>query len=479
MLNTSVISVFRTFSKEEIKRFEEFLLSPYYNKKSALINLFAIIKKYEPDYKSDSLERKKVWSKLYKGKEFNYGVMKNLIYDMNKAAEKFIELQNIEKNDLSNQLSLMQEQTDRNLNDSFEKTYKSYLNKLSEMKQDIDYFYYNYRALKIEREFYTNIRHPKAASIINEENEIEFLTLFYLIECSDAYNSFLVNASYINKDLKNENLDLFLEFSEKFNQKFPEISESSLLNLKLVLNKNDDKAYFQLKNILINNSFKFSKSFKNNLGISLMEFCSRRIMEGKTEFIKESFETTLFIFENNILLNENNGCLNQYVFNQLISTGCSLKKFDWVRQFIEDNSIKLNPLYRENFYNYAYLTLNFKMKNFAEALRFAAKMEITTPMDHVSVKRFQMMIYYESGYTDELYSIIEAFRNYVNKSTKLTDSVKSQSGNFINLTKRLSDFKFNNNNSDQSIIHKIKTDLIKSEVINKNWLIEKVNELIN
>ena len=57
MLNTSVISVFRTFSKEELKRFEEFLLSPYYNKKSAVVNLFNVIKKNEPDYNSPNLER--------------------------------------------------------------------------------------------------------------------------------------------------------------------------------------------------------------------------------------------------------------------------------------------------------------------------------------------------------------------------------------------------------------------------------------
>lgn len=477
MLNTSVISVFRTFSKAEIKRFEEFLLSPYYNKNSVLVNLFSIVKKYEPDFKSDLLDRKKVWHKLYKEKDFNYGVMKNLIYDLNKAADKFIELQSYEKNILLNQLSLMQEQFDRNLNDSFEKTLKNYKNKLSVNKQDLDYFYYNYRALKLEREFYSNIGIPKAESRISEENEIEYLTMFYLIECSDVYNSLLINASYINKNLKNENLNLFLNFSEKFEHKFREISESSLLNLKLILDENDYSVFFKLKNIFTKNSFKFSSSYNSNLGLALMEFCSRRIMEGKVEFIKEMFETSLYIFENGLLMNENNGYMNPNVFNQLISTGCSLKKFDWVRQFIEDNFKKLNPLYRENFYNYAYLTLNFKMKNFAEALHFSAKMEVASPMDHVSIKRYQMMIYFESGYTEELYSIIEAFRNYVNKSNKLTASVKSQSGNFINFTKKLSDLKFNSNNFEQSNIRKIKSDLMKSEVINKNWLMEKVNEL--
>ncbi|MBK8552408.1 MAG: hypothetical protein IPL53_15600 [Ignavibacteria bacterium] len=48
MLNTSVLFIFRTFSSGEIKRFEEFLLSPYFNKKSAVVNLYRIIKNMDP-----------------------------------------------------------------------------------------------------------------------------------------------------------------------------------------------------------------------------------------------------------------------------------------------------------------------------------------------------------------------------------------------------------------------------------------------
>ena len=178
MLNTSVISVFRTFSKEELKRFEEFLLSPYYNKKSAVVNLFNVIKKNEPDYNSPNLERKKLWSRLYKDKDFNYGVMKNLIYDLGKCADTFIELQNYEKDDKLRGMVIMKEQMNRDLNIAFERSMKGFKNLLSEMKQDFEYFYYNYRALKLEREYTAELNRPNAVKIIDEEREIEYLSLF-------------------------------------------------------------------------------------------------------------------------------------------------------------------------------------------------------------------------------------------------------------------------------------------------------------
>lgn len=479
MLNTSVISVFKTFSRDEVKRFEEFLLSPYYNKKSVLVNLFKIIKKHEPEYNSSLLDRKKIWIKLYKDKDFNYGVMKNLIYDLGKAADKFIELQNYESNEKLSGLLLMQEQMLRNLNSAFEKTFKAYNSQLSEMKQDNEYFYYYYRTLKMEREFISHLDNAKAEKRIDEEKEAEYLTLFYMNECADIYNSFLINRSYVNKELKNDNLDLFINFMDKFNHSYTEITGCSLLNLKIILDNDSDSVYKRLKNIFMNNSSKFSITFNSNLGLTLMEYCNRSIMNGKTDFVKEMYEISLFVFENSLLMNDKGGHLNPNVFTQLVSTACSLNKFEWVEKFINDNIEKIHPEYRDKFYNFAYVTLNFKMKNFNEAMDYVAKMEVKSPMDHVSIKRYQLMIYYESGYTDELYSLIEAFRSFISQNKRLTESVKLQAGKFIYFIKKFSDAKFRYFSADKYAIEKLKSELIESEVINKIWLIEKIQELNN
>ncbi|MBK7160913.1 MAG: hypothetical protein IPH77_20810 [Ignavibacteria bacterium] len=89
----------------------------------------------------------------------------------------------------------------------------------------------------------------------------------------------------MNKDFKNDNLNLFIDFMDRFDPNFKEITGCSLLNLKIILDKNNDSDYTRLKNIFINNSFKFSSSFNSNLGLTLMEYCNRSIMNGKTDFL--------------------------------------------------------------------------------------------------------------------------------------------------------------------------------------------------
>ncbi|HMS65746.1 MAG TPA: hypothetical protein PKD83_10905 [Ignavibacteria bacterium] len=98
MLNTSLLEILRTFDKAELKRFEDFVQSPYFNKKTIIIKLFKNLKKYAPDFKKDNLKREIVWKSLYPEKEFNYGVMKNLIYDLTQLVERFLAEETISNN---------------------------------------------------------------------------------------------------------------------------------------------------------------------------------------------------------------------------------------------------------------------------------------------------------------------------------------------------------------------------------------------
>jgi len=88
------------------------------------------------------------------------------------------------------------------------------------------------------------------------------------------------------------------------------------------------------------------------------------------------------------------------------------------------------------------------------------------------------MIYYESGYIEELYSLIEAFRNFISKNRKLADSVKQQAGKFVYFIKKFSDIKFNSNYDGKIKIAELKNELLNTGVINKNWLLEKADEFV-
>ena len=89
MLKSSLLEIIRTFTKQELAKLEDFVRSPYFNKKENVTKLFLEIKKYAPSFTDANLEKEEVWKKLFPGKDYNYGILKNLIFDLYGLAETF------------------------------------------------------------------------------------------------------------------------------------------------------------------------------------------------------------------------------------------------------------------------------------------------------------------------------------------------------------------------------------------------------
>lgn len=86
MQKSTVIEILRTFTQDELKEFEDFVSSPYFNKNKSINKLYDVVRKYHPDFKSDDIKKENLWKRIYPGKKYNYGTMKNLIFDLNRLA---------------------------------------------------------------------------------------------------------------------------------------------------------------------------------------------------------------------------------------------------------------------------------------------------------------------------------------------------------------------------------------------------------
>ena len=115
MLKSSLLEIIRTFSKQELIKFEDFVRSPYFNKKENVAKLFLEIKKYAPSFTDANLEKEKIWVKVFPGKEYNYGIMKNLIHELTKLSESFITIEFSTSDKLLNNTVLLQTLLERKI----------------------------------------------------------------------------------------------------------------------------------------------------------------------------------------------------------------------------------------------------------------------------------------------------------------------------------------------------------------------------
>lgn len=123
MLNSKVIDILKTFSIEELKRFGEFLNSPYHNKNKKAILLFELLSKYHADYDNKNLTKEKLYAGIFTNvtKEFNDASIRNLLSDLTVLAERYLSIMRFEKDRFEFTEKVLRELSERKLTGLFEK----------------------------------------------------------------------------------------------------------------------------------------------------------------------------------------------------------------------------------------------------------------------------------------------------------------------------------------------------------------------
>ena len=125
------------------------------------------------------------------------------------------------------------------------------------------------------------------------------------------------------------------------------------------------------------------------------------------------------------------------------------------------------------------MILNLKKKNYEDALQYLTKFKSKNEIEKITLKRFQIMIYYESGFFDELYSLIDTSKHFISNDSKVTDTAKNIFGNFLYFVQKLAELKsgITDGKKNEISLHNLKDEIMKREVSNRIWLLEKIDEL--
>ncbi len=478
MHRNSLIEILRTFTAEENKKFNDFVKSPYFNKKSTVTKLWDVIKKCSPGFTDEELKRETVWKNLFPDKEFNYGVMKNLIWDLQKLAERFIELEVYSLKKFEQKNNLLTGLLNKELTAQFEKNLKSVKSEINK-SADIDFYYYKYLFEAKEQNYFNHYRKIKEPGFCNSAPMNEYLTSNYFMKLfSENYNSLLLSKFYSKPFDSYFILEAF-KFFENSLSKDDENVLAMYFTLKILMNTDDDESYNLLKKLMTENVKKFNPVMSYNLGMSLIGYCSYNLMNGRMEFVKDQFEICRLLIENNLHNPEDLKSISGSFFVKAVNAASAVYEFDWADKFIENFKDKLQTENKEHFLLMSLITLNIKRKNFDAALSYLSKAETKELVQKVSIRRYQIMIYYELGYTEELYSLIDTAKHFISNDVKTSEAVKKTFFNFVSIVLKLINLRSDISKKERKYeLENLKNEILRSESTNKIWLMEKIEEIV-
>lgn len=475
MEKSTVIEILRTFSKEELARFGDFTLSPYHNKKSNVTKLYKILRKLAPDFPADKIVKEVLWKSVFPGKTYNYGIMKNLIYDLNKLAVKFLEFEMYSQKQFDKDLNQLDAFRLKKLNSLFIKKSAESRKNLEAQPLDNQSYYRRYLLNCSEMSLfdYTSRKFRYHFDEINESLALFYYTNQLYHNTNSIGISFFVSLP-IDKEAHNSVIEMYENSAYK--DPYTDILKFSYLAQSGEGSRED---YEKLKKVFFENYKKCAKAVQHDLATLMVNFCMQNARKGNTQFANEESIYIKLIIEDELYKAGTFVRIDQYQFVKYVVAVCEEGRYDRAEKFIEEHNHELPEDVREQYTNYSYISLNQRRGRFEDALHYISKCRNIDPADRLNLKMFEFISYYELGYYDELKALADSTNHMLRTDKYYSPTEKTYNKNYIKVISWLMDHKckVGSRYKDPDFLPNIISFIKENNMRYKLWLLRKIEEL--
>lgn len=469
MHNRKFIDLCKTLDAKELKTFEKYVHSPFFNRNKKVVQLFVLLKKHHPKYEHASLVKEKLFVKLYPKKKFSEQTFKNLLSELAKLLEGFLVYQILQEEKATQERLLLEALYVKNLP-------KQFIHKIKEAKkrqqqqpfQDIDYWQHAYT---LERYSYSFEVASKGRSLdASLSKVIEHLDYYYIAE-KLKYYAVLLNQQSFSSALSIR--DELVPTHELLNhipdlQAIPALSIYQQLVL-LLKDKNSEEQYHKVKTVLLAHPLVLPKGQMRQIYTAMINYCNKQLKSGKDIYLQEIFDWYKVMLKRKVLLVQ--GYITPPIhFRNIVRAGLRLQEIDWIENFIKENEQKLHPEYGANIGKYCSALLAFHQQNYTETLQELLSFDFNDVYNYTEHKVLLVKTYFELEEWELLENLFNSFRVYLTRDKVIPVHFQKPYLNFIRFTERLMREKVSYSPDYKAIKLAV---LAAEHIIDKEWLLNK------
>lgn len=478
MKKTKLVSLLGTFSKQEILRLDDFVKSPFFNKNKNVINLCEAVLPYWPDFESPKFTEENFFRKIFPNENFDYFKIKNVISDLYALTAEFLKISISQSRHLDSEINLLNALHDRRLDNIYSQREKKVKQQLrgAEVKDEDNYL----RQYQLER---VNIAHYKFSgssySFSSIQTEFDSFLEYSLTGLLRLYSKMLHNKNHgnINLDMKMfENVWSFARDLE-FRDNPSCMVYKQIIALELSKDENEYRNLLKIKEMYCDN---LPDEEMYYILLVQNSFAAYRLKLGDESYYTERFKAFREIIEHGFM------DTSYLIFPNVISaytSACMANEYEWAEDFLKKAQSGISPKEEKlNTINYCKGYLAYRQKDFGRALQLFSKTNFKLYLMKVMVKSYSARIYYEQNLYEQTISAVDTFRHYLKTEKMMAEEQKNAHYEFLRNLTELARLKFegiNKVNKEDLMILKKQTEKMSSNPLgSKNWLKEKINELV-
>lgn len=482
MNNSKLVKILRTFSKHEMKEFEKFISSPFFNGGRNYIPFFNQLKKFYPEFDSEKLTPEYIYSQMYPGKEFNKQIIWNMTSSMVNLAEEFLMLVSLKKNKYIRDYHTAEEFWERKLTSYYYKKLTDMESTLDKMGLDDNYFRYKTQLEKgkISYYFLEDTQHLVYDHIVKEG---DFTILAFMRDISDVIGSLYTSSSNFNTKfdenlsytfIRNLDMEKIVAYSNECKFKYAWAIEMYYKLIMMEFEPDNTEHFFRLQKLFEQNFDVFQYGEKYTWTTVLSNYCITQVNLGSEYFRQIAFELDKFRLKEGLLYQGK--YMSKILFVRIVGNAANLNEIDWGKRFIEEYIHTLNPAYQKPMKALSYATIYFMMKEYNHVIENLSKVKFNDILDKLYVRNFYLRTYYELGETEILLNYIDSTRHFLNKNESLGREIRDNYVRFINYLNKMALLRNSRDDFEVNKLAKAIQEDMSSPSI--EWLLKKVNEIM-
>lgn len=489
MLKNKAYDVIKTFSSAELKSFELFVESPYYNTNKAIIKLFELIKKHIQNASNKPLLEEDLFKRIYPAKKYNYGIMKNLLSELFGLCEKFLAVHPHEEDpniEFEESLRKLKNLNYRSLDKLFLAEYKRVEDKMEYSVLSTDYYRNKFRLVEAMYKYYT-----RRSKYTGAAETIYPMSIYNMCDIISMFKQDVAGMEYLESQLntvppvnvteafyRNFDFENFLKDIKGLDREHYEYINLQVRLMKLYNERENVKNYNELKEFILGSIEKFSNAEKWFLSSALFGFVlNRYILSSSKELLLEMANIRKTQLANVKFNTEGLAPLQAGVFRNIIEIFVILGDIDFALDVVNKHLGDIEENKRKSSFSYAMALIEDSRGNNEEVLKFIRDVEFTDYQAKYSAKIVAIVAFYNLGYIEEGLSAIDSMKHFVKETNEFTGAVKMNLAARVATIERLYKIKANPEKYSLADITQLEETAVTYLAARKEWFLAKTAEL--
>jgi hypothetical protein len=433
MYKTSTVKILKNLSKTELRELGKFVQSPYFNSRAEVVQLYDALTQ-ALDSPPSVYEKEKLFARIAPtSRTYDDAQMRQWIHQLLKVIKAYFVQKELEENKTDGQLLLAKAFRKRGMDDYFEKEIENTL--LSNSEQPFRHADFHLKNYQIEVERIEHLTLVRRTGEVAYDALMSSLTTFFISEMlrlGSVTNAYQITSK---RALDLPMLEEVLSFLEKNNFLLQNRDRKENIVLTIYYNmfqalKNHDSANFDSVKILLQKDWHLLPKVEAlQIYGAAFNFCTKKINSGENKYLQHYFDLNQSGLENGSLLE--NGILSKFIYKNATSIAIRLKKYAWVRQFLDDYKPYLQVKDRETTYSYNLAVYYMSLNEFEKAQTLLQYSDFGDLQTNLAGRALLVRIYYETNALDALDSLLDSFQVFIQRQK----DIGYYKDNYLNLIK--------------------------------------------